>query len=223
VEGGTHPRGGGPTDAATAFDVVLHKGTDSEVYNIGSPTEVTNLEVSPPSVRGRWEGGGGWRLASDQVSDHPGGRGMIWWIGSSGPPSPRGVPPTHLGCLPAGPPPTLSLSMFPGLLSRCRAGRGALCSPHYGLRWAIDCERVGFGPRVLDLLCGGGGSHSRHNGMAQRPTRPLVCEGKWGSGAPRFYVTPTLHQRIHQHSLTHGGRRGFCGDPRGSAGTHTRM
>lgn len=33
------------TDAATAFDVVLHKGTDSEVYNIGSPTEVTNLEV----------------------------------------------------------------------------------------------------------------------------------------------------------------------------------
>lgn len=32
-------------DAATAFDVVLHKGVVDEVYNIGSPKEVTNLEV----------------------------------------------------------------------------------------------------------------------------------------------------------------------------------
>uniref|UniRef100_A0A7S4CQY0 NAD(P)-binding domain-containing protein n=1 Tax=Eutreptiella gymnastica TaxID=73025 RepID=A0A7S4CQY0_9EUGL len=32
-------------DAARAFDFVLHKGYTGEVYNIGSPNEVTNLQV----------------------------------------------------------------------------------------------------------------------------------------------------------------------------------
>ena len=32
-------------DAARAFDFVLHKGHTGEVYNIGSPNEVTNLQV----------------------------------------------------------------------------------------------------------------------------------------------------------------------------------
>lgn len=33
------------TDAAEAFDAVLHKGEIDSVYNIGSPTEVSNLQV----------------------------------------------------------------------------------------------------------------------------------------------------------------------------------
>jgi len=33
------------TDAAEAFDVVLHKGKIGEAYNVGSPNEVTNLQV----------------------------------------------------------------------------------------------------------------------------------------------------------------------------------
>ena len=33
-------------DTVNAFDVILHKGTIGETYNIGSPYELTNLEVA---------------------------------------------------------------------------------------------------------------------------------------------------------------------------------
>ena len=33
-------------DAARAFDFVLHKGTTGDIYNIGSPNEISNVEVA---------------------------------------------------------------------------------------------------------------------------------------------------------------------------------
>ena len=34
------------TDAAAAFDTILHKGVVGEVYNVGSPDEISNLDVA---------------------------------------------------------------------------------------------------------------------------------------------------------------------------------
>jgi UDP-glucose 4,6-dehydratase len=34
------------TDAARAFDIILHKGVVGEVYNVGSPDEISNLDVA---------------------------------------------------------------------------------------------------------------------------------------------------------------------------------
>merc|ERR1712110_1315159 len=39
------------TDVANAFDTIMHKGVDGEVYNIGCDDEFTNLEVAKKLVQ----------------------------------------------------------------------------------------------------------------------------------------------------------------------------